>query len=226
MGSRPDQRRPVPGYVTETDHGLARALARARTALQATAVNTRISEARFEEELVTALKNDDALRPVEGRRPKLRDWPNLGSFEIRLANDAVVELKWWGTATSARYQTLWDACKVANAIDEQIVPVAYLIAGGHNSIWAKNDGYTGLFDSGEHEVLPLCIPPANWWTSPANDRTTITTHLLTTAIAEAAFDVEGEPYTLRCSRVAPLGGRVPVPPYVSVRTQRMHSQPS
>jgi ADP-ribosylglycohydrolase len=178
-----------------------------------------MTEKQLEELCLEALIQEGVGAVVRQASAQLSDWPNLGPFDIRIGDTAVLELKWWGNSTSARFQTLWDACKVANAVAEGVVAAGYLISGGHSSIWAKDDAFVQLLGTRESETLPLCIPSANWWTSPANDETTVPERLMTTSVATTTFLLGGERHELRCARVAPMGGRVLVPKYVSAKAR-------
>lgn len=178
----------------------------------------KVTEKRLEELFVDALKDEDMRQPVVRQAPaKLHDWPNVGAFDVKVG-DAAFELKWWGSATPSRYQTLWDACKLANAVDEGSASAGYLISAGEARIWAIDDGFTRLFATGEHYSLTLCVPAANWWTSPANDQTTVTAGLRTTFVHRVEFELGGAPYEVYCSRVEPVGKRVFVPTYRSPKS--------
>jgi len=192
-------------------------------ALSGTCAATSVKE-RLLQNLVAARLSDIAGEAVSREATSgLAGWPNAGDFDLRVGDDAVIELKWWGSATSKRYETLWDACKVANAVEEGVAERGYLISGGRSTIWARDDEFIRLFDSREHETIPLCIPAANWWKSPVNDTTTVTRLLSTTSIASVAFAMQSQTYELRCARVRPCGARVRVPRYVSQRVRKPKS---
>lgn len=177
--------------------------------------NLPVRERDLEELFVECLRGrlPDAIIERQKNR-KLTTWPRVGALDVIATwGDAAtgVELKWWGGDSTGRYQTLWDATKLASFVQEQKLGAAYLLSGGTRASWELNDPFTRLFEDGEQVTADLARPPANWWVLLTHEKTDVPATLVTSSIAQEPFAIDEVAYGLRLARVRPGDGLYRVP---------------
>lgn len=196
------------------EDSLLRALERSARALElrSGALHERDLEVAF----AAALAIAEPSATVERQHlPAVPTWPAGGVFDVSVlradGGRALFELKWWGASPAKRYETLWDACKLASAVRHGLAAEAYLVAGAPAAVWWPGDELTELYETGEHDVETLCAISTTYWTSPAHDETVVPALLRTTRIAGVPLERGETRYELRCSAVVPGEGDFKVP---------------
>lgn len=204
------------------EDSLLRALERSARALElrSGALQERDLEVAFAAALAIA---EPSTRVERQHLLAVPTWPSAGPFDLGVlradGERALFELKWWGADPAKRYETLWDACKLASAVRHGLAAEAYLVAGAPAAAWWPGDDMTGLYESGEHDIEALCSIATSWWTSPKHDETVVPALVHTTPIARSVpLELAGTRHELRCCAVAPGEGDFRVPARKRTRT--------
>lgn len=200
--------------LEEIDGALVRALVAVGSKLSVAIPDTAFRERNLSQLLAAALDKECPQGWLCRREETVRltNWANAGPVDLALKDAAggtraLIELKWW-KRSGGRYETLWDATKLATAARLEANPSTYLVSGGRSAIWAMDDGFTQLFETAVRETSSLFMPASTWWESPVNDRTVVPAVLRTTEIASVRI---GDSHRVRCARVQPGRGDVAVP---------------
>ena len=181
-------------------------------------------EERLRQALAQALREQSQIAEVLTTpewRPEMRFWPategRLGGFDVSfrdVASEAwsgVVETKWKKGGVDALDEVLWDAFKLAHAVETiDGVCDAFLVYAALATAWAKPPRYADLFTDGMSDSAGLIAKHPDVWswllrTSSAARPKMLPPRLASALIAEATSTIGGEQWLIRCARVRPIG---------------------
>jgi hypothetical protein len=139
------------------------------------------------------------------------EWPRLGGVDLAFVEPGVppilVELK-GGSGNDALGPCVWDAAKLAFALQRGDATAAYLLAAAPLESWEKPIRGGEFFDTATWTVDGLRTSFADWWRTWEKRRDPQPTQLPATfetvALGRFAFVVAATTWELRLSRV--LGG--------------------
>ena len=135
-------------------------------------------------------------------------WPRLGNVDVAFAwpghLPVLLELK-CGDGVNATGECVWDAAKLAFALQCGRAGDAYLLAGAPVSEWRRPIRGAEFFETGQHDSTLLRVHYGDWWRQwdDRNDPqpTELPRSFRTKPVHAARFEVDGNEWELRLAAV-------------------------
>lgn len=146
-------------------------------------------------------------------------WPRLGNVDITMGpadqTPVLIELK-CGAGTDAAGECVWDATKLAFALQCGSASEAYLLAGAPVADWERPIRGAEFFSAADHDLALLRVLYGDWWRHWENHEDPQPTELpcafRTDPVHKTQLTVGGTSWELRLAAVSVSdGSRIPWP---------------
>jgi hypothetical protein len=139
---------------------------------------------------------------------EFRAWPRLGNVDVALTwpgrLPVLLELK-CGDGSNAAGECVWDAAKLAFALQCDRTSDAYLLAGAPVSDWQRPIRGAEFFETGQHDIALLRVLYSDWWRywegRDDPQPTELPRSFRTESVHAARFALDGNDWELRLAAV-------------------------